>query len=62
MLKQIHANFAPSTTMVELGGPDQGQDTPDELGQTFTCGDDALDGLFGGGVTVGQILEITGEA
>ena len=62
VLKQIHANFAPSTSVVELNGSDEKQGPLDILGQTFTCGDDALDGLLGGGITIGQIFEVTGEA
>lgn len=59
VLKQIHANFAPSTQVVELDSLDN---TPDALGNTFTSGDDALDGLLGGGIVIGQVLEVTGEA
>ncbi|KAF8606482.1 P-loop containing nucleoside triphosphate hydrolase protein [Ceratobasidium sp. AG-I] len=62
VLKQIHANFAPSTSVNEPDGSDEEQGPLDVLGQTFTCGDDALDGLLGGGIIIGQIFEVTGEA
>ena len=62
MLKQIHANFTPSTSVVELGNSEEEQFPLDILGQTFTCGDDGLDGLLGGGISIGQIFEATGEA
>ena len=38
-------------------------DTVDDIaGRTFTTGDEGLDKLFGGGIVIGQVTEITGEA
>ncbi|QRV89982.1 DNA repair helicase RHP51 [Ceratobasidium sp. AG-Ba] len=61
VLKHVHAAYAPVTTLVDLensGSPT----TEDIAGRTFTTGDEGLDNLLGGGIVVGQITEITGEA
>ncbi|KAG9120606.1 hypothetical protein FRC07_003839 [Ceratobasidium sp. 392] len=61
VLRHVHAVYAPNTTIVELG--DFGDETSQDVaGSTFTSGDEGLDNLLGGGITVGQITEITGEA
>jgi hypothetical protein len=61
VLKQIHASFAPNTRIIEIGDANE-EATLDILGQSFTTGDGGLDSLLGGGIIVGQVLEVTGEA
>ncbi|QRW04205.1 DNA repair helicase RHP51 [Ceratobasidium sp. AG-Ba] len=61
VLKHVHAAYAPVTTLVDLENSDDL--TAEEIsGRTFTTGDEGLDNLLGGGIVVGQITEITGEA
>ncbi|CAE6411197.1 unnamed protein product [Rhizoctonia solani] len=61
VLQQIHSAFTPETHVIRL--KDAGGDPRhDLLGSTFTAGDDAIDSLLGGGFTIGQVHEITGEA
>ncbi|KAF8753528.1 Rad51 [Rhizoctonia solani] len=61
VLQQIHSAFTPETHVIRL--KDAGGDPRhDLLGSTFTTGDDAIDSLLGGGFTIGQVHEITGEA
>jgi RecA/RadA recombinase len=62
VLKHVHAAFVPTATVVDLNDPEDKQATQSTLGSTFTSGDDALDNLLGGGIMVGQVLEVTGEA
>ncbi|KAG9104653.1 hypothetical protein FRC06_000417 [Ceratobasidium sp. 370] len=61
VLKHVHAAYAPSMTVIDLDSTGD-KTTPDMAGSTFTSGDEALDNLLGGGIIVGQITEVTGEA
>jgi RecA/RadA recombinase len=61
ILQQIHSAFTPETHVVKLGDTQESA-KHDLLGSTFTTGDDAIDNLLGGGFTIGQVHEITGEA
>ncbi|CAE6408664.1 unnamed protein product [Rhizoctonia solani] len=60
ILQQIHSAFAPKTSVIKLDDTEGA--THDLLGCTFTTGDEAIDNLLGGGFTIGQVHEITGEA
>lgn len=61
ILKQIHASFAPNMHIVGLGREHEAE-ALDILGRSFTTGDEGLDNLLGGGIVVGEVLEVTGEA
>ncbi|KAG8684521.1 hypothetical protein FRC09_015335 [Ceratobasidium sp. 395] len=61
VLRHVHAAYTPRVTTIEVGNIEGGT-VQDTVGNTFTSGDEALDNLLGGGIVVGQITEITGEA
>ncbi|KAG8691397.1 hypothetical protein FRC11_004397 [Ceratobasidium sp. 423] len=62
ILRQIHSAFTPKVNFVKFDGTNEGNTTVDLLGRTFTTGDNAIDNLLGGGIAIGQVHEITGEA
>ncbi|CAE6537086.1 unnamed protein product [Rhizoctonia solani] len=61
ILQQIHSAFTPKINVVKLDDT-EGNAVVELLGRTFTTGDDAIDNLLGGGIAIGQVHEITGEA
>ncbi|CAE6384441.1 unnamed protein product [Rhizoctonia solani] len=62
VLQQIHSAFTPKVNVIKLDGTEEGNGNISLLGRTFTTGDNAIDNLLGGGFTIGQVHEITGEA